>query len=117
MAVFLIAGSLTRALAFDISVTNDVDNPDPTGPDQTVEFRVTVKHLGGDSVGTVVIADKLPPELKLPEVMVPYASRGVYDVESGEWSIDGFEEGQVYLVAAHGFGNRNHRGGVGHILG
>ena len=89
---------LPAALAFDIAVTKEVDNPNPTGPNQTVEFRVTVKHLQGGSFGSVVISDQLPPELQLPEVMTPYTSLGEYDIESGEWRIDSLVAGQQEVL-------------------
>jgi hypothetical protein len=101
VCVFL--GMLSRVWAsYDISVIKEVNNPKPSGPNQTIEFEITVEHLRGNSVGTVVIRDKLPPELQLPEVMTPYVSLGKYDIESGEWEIELLEEGQreVLIVPA-----------------
>ncbi len=34
-----------------------------------------------------------------------------------EIAFQGFKECQINFVAAHGLGNRDHRGGVSHILG
>ncbi|TDG11273.1 DUF11 domain-containing protein [Seongchinamella unica] len=94
---------LSKAWAsYDISINKEVNNPNPTGPDQTIEFKVTVEHLRGASVGTVVIRDKLPSALRLPDVMVPYVSAGKYDIDSGEWVIELLQEGQreVLIIPA-----------------
>jgi hypothetical protein len=108
--VFLHWCTLSNVWAsYDLSITKNVDNQNPTGPNQTIEFKVTVEHVRGASVGTVVIRDKLPSELQLPEVMAPYVSVGQYDIKSGEWEIELLQEGQrevLIIPAVYGDGEQ-----------
>ena len=72
---------------FDIEVKKSVDNPTPTGPQQTVEFTVEVRNIGDVPANDVVVEDKLPPELSIPEGMAAFTSRGYYDASSGRWEV------------------------------
>jgi len=86
----------------DILVEKTVDNPVPTGPRQTVEFTVEVSNGGAGPAKDVVVVDKLPPELAIPEGMAVFTSTGVYDPASGHWDIGEIEVGvrQVMSIPA-----------------
>ena len=78
---------------FDIEVKKSADNPTPTGPQQTVEFTVEVRNIGDMPANNVVVEDKLPPELSIPEGMAAFTSRGYYDASSGRWDVGELEPG------------------------
>jgi len=69
-------------LALQMSVSPIV----PT-PGQPVEFTVTVRNIGLSSAYSVVVQDKLPPELAIPAGMAAYPSAGTYDPLTGNWSV------------------------------
>jgi uncharacterized repeat protein (TIGR01451 family) len=72
---------------FDITVDKTVDNPVPDSPQQVVEFTVSIQNKGPGSATDVVVLDKLPPELSIPEGMAAYTSAGYYDMDSGRWEV------------------------------
>ena len=78
---------------FDVSVLKSVDNPTPSGLQQTVEFTVEVRNTGDVPANDVVVEDKLPPELSIPEGMAAFTSRGYYDASSGRWEVGELEPG------------------------
>lgn len=78
---------------FDISVDKAVDNQAPSGPQQTVEFTVDVSNAGPAVAKDVVVVDRLPSTLKIPDGMAAYTSVGNYDPESGKWTIGDIEAG------------------------
>lgn len=72
---------------FDVRVLKSVDNPVPSGSQQTVEFTVEVSNVGEGAATGVVVEDKLPPELAIPEGMAAFTSAGHYDPSSGRWEL------------------------------
>lgn len=72
---------------FDLAVSKTVDNSTPDGPQQAFEFTVSIANPGPGPAADVVVVDKLPPELAIPEGMAVYTSAGYYDVESGRWHV------------------------------
>ena len=86
----------------DIFVQKTVDNPAPAGPQQTVEFTVEVSNGGSGPAKDVVVVDKLPAELAIPEGMAVFTSTGVYDPASGHWDIGEIQVGvkQVMSIPA-----------------
>ncbi|MGI9568503.1 MAG: DUF11 domain-containing protein, partial [Desulfobulbia bacterium] len=81
------------AEGLDVEVRKSVDNPTPTGPQQTVEFTVEVRNIGDEPANEVVVEDKLPPELSIPEGMAAFTSMGYYDPSTGRWDIGELEPG------------------------
>ena len=81
------------AEGLDVEVRKSVDNPTPTGPQQTVEFTVEVRNIGDEPANEVVVEDKLPPELSIPEGMAAFTSMGYYDPSTGRWEIGELEPG------------------------
>ena len=77
----------------DIEVKKSVDNPTPTGPLQTVEFTVEVRNRGAVQAYGVVVEDKLPSGLEIPEGMAAFTSSGYYDASSGRWEVGDIEAG------------------------
>lgn len=92
-AVLLSVGLPGSVSASNIRVDKRVDNPLPTDVSQTVEFTVTVTNESEQAVQHILILDKLPPQLKLPDVMAPHASAGAYSHVDGEWLLDTIEPG------------------------
>jgi uncharacterized repeat protein (TIGR01451 family) len=82
----------------DLQVTKTVDNDTPDSPGQTIEFAIEIKNLSETTAENIVVEDRLPPELAIPEVMVPATSAGTYDIETALWRIDEIAPGQAELL-------------------
>lgn len=80
-------GAATVSQAAGIAITKTVDDPTlMTGA--AVEFAVTVQnHPQADPAEKVVVSDQLPEGLEIPDGTTPFASQGVYDTETGVWSV------------------------------
>ena len=87
VAALLLLGAQQAWPVSDLRVIKSVDNEAPDAPGQTVEFTVEVRNTGDATVEKVVLRDRLPAELALPEVMVPVASTGRYNRSTGIWRI------------------------------
>ncbi len=87
---------------FDLSVEKRVDNPAPDGPQRAVEFTVSIANKGPGPVTDVVVVDRLPPELSIPEGMAAYTSAGYYDPDSGRWAVGDLDNSlpQVMTIPA-----------------
>jgi len=83
----------------DIVVIKKVDNPEPTSPQQTVEFTVEVSNAGTGPAQGVVLTDKLPRELAIPVGMAAFTSTGDYDPASGRWEIGEMDVGARELMS------------------
>jgi len=78
---------------FDILVIKSVDNSTPSDPQQTVEFTIEVSNIGDGLATDVLVKDKLPTELAIPEGMVAFTSAGYYDPSSGRWELENIAPG------------------------
>ena len=76
----------TATAASDVAVTKTVNDP-TLMPGAAVEFRVTVSNEGPDPAPGLVVADKLPVGLRIPQGTVPVASQGTYDQGTGMWDV------------------------------
>jgi uncharacterized repeat protein (TIGR01451 family) len=87
---------------FDIAVNKTVDNPAPDGPQRAVEFTISIENRGPGPATDVVVVDKLPPELSIPEGMAAYTSVGYYDNASGRWEVGDLDNSlpQVMIIPA-----------------
>lgn len=87
---------------FDLVVNKTVDNPTPDGLQQAVEFTVSIANKGPGRVTDVVVVDRLPPELSIPEGMAAYTSAGYYDEDSGRWEVGDLDNSlpQVMTIPA-----------------
>lgn len=72
--------------AADIEVRKSVDKPFPTAG-EPVEFTVDVVNIGDEPAAGVLIVDKLPPELEIPDGTAAFTSVGDYDPDTGEWTL------------------------------
>jgi uncharacterized repeat protein (TIGR01451 family) len=70
----------------DLALSMSVDVPVP-GPNQPVQFTVTLDNLGTDAATGVTVTDKLPAELAIPNGLAAFASTGTYDPETGAWVV------------------------------
>ena len=80
---FLAAG---LAMASDVTIDKSV-NDSTLMTDAAVEFVVTVRNTADLPVDNVVVTDRLPDGLEIPEGVAPFATQGTYDAGSGDWSI------------------------------
>lgn len=78
---------------FDVSVEKEVDKQAPFQAQQTVEFTVNVRNAGPEVARDVVVVDRLPTTLKIPDGMAAYTSVGDYDPHSGRWTLGDIEAG------------------------
>lgn len=87
---------------FDLVVEKTVDDPAPAGAQRAVEFTVSVVNKGPGPVKDVVVIDKLPVELAIPEGMAAYTSAGYYDPDSGRWEVGDLDNSlpQVMTIPA-----------------
>jgi uncharacterized repeat protein (TIGR01451 family) len=69
-------------LALQMSVS-----PVVPAPGQPVEFTVTVRNNGISSAYNVVVNDRLPPELAIPNGLAAFPSAGTYDPLTGNWAV------------------------------
>ena len=79
-----------------------MDNPTPAGSQRAVEFTVSIVNKGPGPVKDVVVVDRLPPQLSIPEGLAAYTSAGYYDPDSGRWEIGDLDNSlpQVLTIPA-----------------
>ena len=74
------------AIASEVAIDKTVnDSTLMTGA--AVEFVVTARNTGDLPIDNVVVTDRLPEGLGIPEGVAPFATQGTYDPESGDWLI------------------------------
>jgi len=76
----------------DIEVVKSVSNAVPAAG-EPVEFTVEVRNIGDQAAPGVVIIDKLPTEMAIPDGMAAFVSVGSYDPVTGEWGIGSLDAG------------------------
>jgi uncharacterized repeat protein (TIGR01451 family) len=81
----------------DIFVSKTVDKPNPTR-DEVVEFKIEVGNTGPGEAMDVVVNDRLPPAMKIPEGLGVFTSVGEYDPDTGDWLIGAMENGVTEVM-------------------
>ncbi len=76
----------------DLELRMSVDVPIP-GPDQPVQFTVTLNNIGTDPATGVVVTDKLPEVLAIPAGMAAFTSIGTYSSDTGAWTVGDMPSG------------------------
>ncbi len=83
---FLVGTSPVKA-EVDLAISQTVSNDRP-GPNEVVEFTITVENLGDESALNIQVTDILSTDLILPDNQIAIPSNGSYDLSLGIWSID-----------------------------
>lgn len=91
-AAFLTLVPPVARAAPDLNLAMTV-TPEVPARGQTVEFKVTLGNVGVDAASNVVVVNKLPPELAIPNGMAAFPSVGTYDPVTGSWTIGAVNPG------------------------
>ena len=91
--IVLVFSALPAFAQADIEVRKSVNNRTPS-PGEPVEFLIEAHNIGDVEDPSVVIIDRLPPELEIPAGTAPAPSTGSFDAATGEWTL-GLRAGEM----------------------
>ena len=92
-----IASVLAQVEELDLKIEKSVDNPVPIGA-QPVEFRIVVTNVGEKPATGVIIEDKLPQGLAIPDGLAAFTSSGNYDSSMGLWVVGDIAVGEEEIM-------------------
>ena len=86
-----------QAEVLDLKIEKSVDNPVPIGA-QPVEFTIVVTNVGEKPATGVIVEDKLPQGLAIPDGLAAFTSSGDYDSSKGLWVVGDIAVGEEEIM-------------------
>jgi hypothetical protein len=81
----------------DLVINKSVDNPSPYG-DELVEFTIEVSNQGAGEAIEVLVQEKFPEDMEIPDGMAAFTSVGDYDTETGRWTVGEMDAGATEVL-------------------
>ena len=86
-----------QAEVLDLKIEKSVNNPVPIGA-QPVEFMIVVTNVGEKPATGVIVEDKLPQGLAIPDGLAAFTSSGDYDSSKGLWIVGDIAAGEEEVM-------------------
>lgn len=86
-----------QAEVLDLKIEKLVDNPVPIGA-QPVEFTIVVTNVGEKPATGVIVEDRLPQGLAIPDGLAAFTSSGDYDSSKGLWVVGDIAVGEEEIM-------------------